>query len=303
MIAYSGPADESADRLVSTLFVATLFHGLVILGVSFSFLAPPAPTPSNTLEVVMVQGAVAELDPEDPEYLAQQNQLGAGSSDARERPATAPSNNPSLQNDGRLDGDALDTQQTGQQARPVERLVTRSESDSSVESVPWAVSDPSRRLSTARLMLASEDSAAALDEVRRALKAQGKNPDEDIITVNARASQFAAYLTYWRSHIEEVGTLNFPDDVRRAGLSGSPVLEVAINADGSIREIRVVRSSSEKLLDQAALRILRIAAPFNPFPEEIRKDYDVLRFVYEWQFLSGEIPTTRGRVTLPADGP
>lgn len=303
MSVYSGPADESADRLVSTLFVATLFHGLVILGVSFSFLAPPAPAPSNTLEVVMVQGAVSDVDPDDPEYLAQQNQVGAGSDTARERPATAPSNNPSLQNDGRLDGEALDTLRTGQEARPLERLVTRSPADSAVESVPWAVSDPSRRLSTARLMLASEDSAAALDEVHRALKAQGKNPNEDIITVNARASQFAAYLTYWRSHIEEVGTLNFPDDVRRAGLSGSPVLEVAINADGSIREIRVLRSSREKLLDQAALRILRIAAPFNPFPEEIRKDYDVLRFVYEWQFLSGEVPSTRGRVTLPSGGP
>ncbi len=303
MSVYSAPADDSADRLVSTLFVATLAHGLVILGVSFSFLAPQPPAESQSLEVVMVQGAESEVDPDDPEYLAQQNQLGAGSEQERERPATAPSNNRSLQNEGQLDGDALVTERAGQQATPVEQLVSRSPSDARVESVPWAVSDPARRLSTARLMLASEDSAAALDEVRRALKAQGKNPDEDIITVNARASQFAAYLTYWRSHIEEVGTLNFPDDVRRAGLSGSPVLEVAINADGSIREIRVLRSSREKLLDQAALRILRIAAPFNPFPEEIRKDYDVLRFVYEWQFLSGEVPGTRGRVSLPVDGP
>lgn len=303
MSVYSGSAGETSDRLVSTLFVATLAHGLVILGVSFSFLAPAPPVETNSLEVVMVQGAVSEIDPEDPEYLAQQNQLGAGSEQDSERPATAPANNRSLQNEGQLDGDALETMRAGQQATPVERLVTRSDTDTSVQSVPWAVSDPSRRLSTARLMLASNDSAAALDEVRRALRAEGKNPDEDIITVNARASQFAAYLTYWRSHIEEVGTLNFPDDVRRAGLSGNPVLEVAINADGSIREIRVLRSSREHLLDQAALRILRIAAPFNPFPEEIRKDYDVLRFVYEWQFLSGEEPRTRGRVSLPVDGP
>ncbi len=302
MSVYSGPADNSADRLVSTLFVATLAHGLIILGVSFSFLAPQSQPQGNSLEVVMVQGAVAEVDPEDPEYLAQQNQLGAGSEREQERPASAPANTRNLQNEGRLDGDALETQQAGQEARPVERLVTRSAADTALQSVPWAVSDPSRRLSTARLMLASEDSAAALDEVRRALRAEGKNPDEDIITVNARASQFAAYLTYWRSHIEEVGTLNFPDDVRRAGLSGNPVLEVAINADGSIREIRVLRSSRERLLDQAALRILRIAAPFDPFPEEIRKDYDVLRFVYEWQFLSGDEPRSRGRVTMPVDG-
>jgi len=302
MSIYAGPLDQSADRLVSTLFLATLAHGVVILGVSFSFLLPQPAPEATSLEVVLVQGAKTDREPDDPQYLAQQNQLGAGSEEQRERPATAPANTRSLQNEGQMDGDALDSQARGQKAQPLETLVSRSSSDTAVESVPWAVPDPSRRLTTARLMLASEESAAALDEVRRALRAQGKNPDEDIITVNARANQFAAYLTYWRSHIEEVGTLNFPDDVRRAGLSGNPVLEVAINADGSIREIRLVRSSREKLLDQAALRILRMAAPFDPFPEEIRKDYDVLRFVYEWQFLSGEQPATRGRVTLPAGG-
>lgn len=303
MSIYAGPLDQSADRLVSTLFLATLVHGIIILGVSFSFLLPQPTKDATSLEVVLVQGANTEREPDDPQYLAQQNQLGAGSDDQRERPATAPANTRNMENEGQMDGDALENQARGQQAQPLETLVSRSASDTAVESVPWAVSDPSRRLTTARLMLASEDSAAALDEVRRALKAQGKNPDEDIITVNARASQFAAYLTYWRSRIEEVGTLNFPDDVRRAGLSGNPVLEVAINADGSIREIRLIRSSQEKLLDQAALRILRIAAPFDPFPEEIRKDYDVLRFVYEWQFLSGEKPRTRGRVTMPVGGP
>ncbi len=302
MSIYAEPLDQSTDRLVSTLFVATLAHGVVILGVSFSFLLPqPAPETMN-LEVVLVQGADTTREPDDPEYLAQQNQLGAGSTDERERPATAPANTPSMQNEGQVEGDALESEARGQEAQPQETLVSRSPSDAAVESVPWAVPDPSRRLTTARLMLASEDSAAALDKVRRSLKAQGKDPDEDIITVNARANQFATYVSYWQSHTEQVGTLNFPDDVRRKGLTGSLLLEVAINADGSIREIRILRSSNEKLLDQAALRILRIAAPFDPFPEEIRKDYDVLRFVYEWQFLSGEQPSTRGRVSLPAGG-
>jgi protein TonB len=35
------------------------------------------------------------------------------------------------------------------------------------------------------------------------------------------------------------------------------------------------------------MQILRLAAPFEPFPEGLRADYDVLRFAYEWRFSEG----------------
>ena len=65
------------------------------------------------------------------------------------------------------------------------------------------------------------------------------------------------------------------------------MLEVAIGGDGSLGEVIVVRSSGRKEIDQAALSILRLASPFDPFPADMRKKYDVLRFAYEWQFLGG----------------
>jgi protein TonB len=74
------------------------------------------------------------------------------------------------------------------------------------------------------------------------------------------------------------------------------VLEVAIRADGSLGQIIVRRSSGRKELDQAALSILRLASPFDPFPSDLRKKYDELRFAYEWQFLGGP-----GKVSASSD--
>lgn len=65
------------------------------------------------------------------------------------------------------------------------------------------------------------------------------------------------------------------------------MLEVAINADGRLKEVVVRSSSGQRELDQAAMEILRLAAPFEPFPEGLRADYDVLRFAYEWRFSEG----------------
>jgi protein TonB len=73
--------------------------------------------------------------------------------------------------------------------------------------------------------------------------------------------------------------------------AGRPTLEVIIGADGRLDDIVVRRSSGDKALDQAALRILRLAAPFAPLPDVIRADYDVLRFAYEWDFKPGSAGT------------
>jgi protein TonB len=89
--------------------------------------------------------------------------------------------------------------------------------------------------------------------------------------------------------VERVGTLNFPNEARRRGMSGNPVLEVAISADGSLDQVLVRRSSGHRELDNAALVIVRLASPFDPFPPAMRERYPQLRFAYEWQFLNGRL--------------
>src|SRR5690606_6503778 len=97
----------------------------------------------------------------------------------------------------------------------------------------------------------------------------------------------AAYLHGWRSKVERIGTINFPTRFRSDQGYGRPILEVAIADDGELAEIVVRRSSGNAALDQAAVAILRMAAPFEPLPSSIKSRYDVLRFAYEWDFNGG----------------
>jgi protein TonB len=88
--------------------------------------------------------------------------------------------------------------------------------------------------------------------------------------------------------MERIGTANFPAAARR-GFSGRPVVEVALAADGRLHEVKIVRRSGDSAIDQAAIDIVRLGSPFDPFPAHIRAQYDVLRFAYEWRFLEGQI--------------
>jgi protein TonB len=118
-----------------------------------------------------------------------------------------------------------------------------------------------------------------------ALRLRGKETRDALITPDTRESRLAPYLDGWKRKIEKVGTLNFPTVARRRLATRNPVVAVVITADGTLKEAVIQESSGDQEIDQAALNILRKAAPFNPFPTNLKKDYDQLRFAYEWQFL------------------
>ena len=59
---------------------------------------------------------------------------------------------------------------------------------------------------------------------------------------------------------------------------------VFLDRDGTINELRILESSGKKVLDDAALRIVRLSAPFAPFTEEMRKQTDILEIIRTWQF-------------------
>jgi TonB family protein len=128
--------------------------------------------------------------------------------------------------------------------------------------------------------------ASAAEET---LRLRGDPAPDDRLLADTRESQIAAYLDGWKRRIEQVGTLNFPDEARRRALSGNPVLEVAIRADGHLEQVLVRRTSGHRELDAAAVRIVRLASPFDPFPPAVRDRYPLLRFAYEWQFLQGQL--------------
>lgn len=119
------------------------------------------------------------------------------------------------------------------------------------------------------------------------LRMRGEAMHQLWIAADTRESNVAVYLDSWRRKIERVGTMNFPSIVRRDRFSGTPVIEVTIGADGKLLQTTVRRSSGHVEIDEAAMRILKLASPYDPFPGELAAKHDEIRIAYEWQFLGG----------------
>ncbi len=267
------------DRLGFTLFFAASLHAAVILGVSFTRedIAPPAPT----IEVTLAQHADLEA-PEDADFIAQSNQLGSGTeADAREttarsetdfqseRPAPiAATPPPPMPADATFQRELLTTDSA------MEDQVTRSE-EVPVEETPTpeftalSYDDLAEEIASLEARIAAEEQALAKrPRVKRLTSVSTKSADE------------AAYLNAWRQKVERIGTANYPS----GGIYGDLRLLVVLRYDGELEEVRLLESSGHKALDDAALRIVRLAAPYQDFPVEMRKKYDRLEIIRTWQF-------------------
>jgi protein TonB len=121
-------------------------------------------------------------------------------------------------------------------------------------------------------------------QIRREMQAYQERPKRKFIGARAEEYRFAQYVDNWRHKVERVGNLNYPAEARARRIYGSLLLTVAIKADGEVESVEVERSSGHKILDQAAIRIVRLAAPFARFPDAIRRDTDILHITRTWTF-------------------
>ena len=271
------------DRLTTTLFLTALFHGILILGVTFT--APSRDGgDSPSLEVLLLPDeAVNEAANPKAFYLAQRNQRGSGTTEEAVRASTPPAAPLPTELLGEMEGDALELHKGTEGVPAAELIVTRSPRTE----ITYVDGDVTGDRKKEAPLAANADTAPVLASaaVEDKLALRGRRTLE--ITPDTRESRIAPYLDAWRRKVERLGTLNYPNQARRRALTGNPVLEVTIRADGSLENIRVRRSSGHPEMDQAALGILRLAAPFDPFPANVKAEYDELRFAYEWQFVSG----------------
>jgi protein TonB len=261
----------------------------VILGVSFSVQGLAKRDSLPTLEVLLVSNRLPE-SPENPDadYLSQRSQQGAGNTTSQRRAESPQSSLVPLDNPGIPQGQALTSRQAGRERASAEVLASSARADRAVRFTN-AVAEDSGSTQTPLLMRAGPVSPLPSVDDSEQLVLKGRSARELVVTPNTRASDVAVYLDQWKRKVERVGTLNFPLEARRKGLSGSPILEVAVRANGEMEDIVLRKSSGHAELDQAALAILKLATPFDPFPQELRQRHDVLRFAYEWQFLAGEL--------------
>jgi protein TonB len=264
---------SDSDRLALTLFLAIALHTLIILGVSFT----PGdrndrPPDLPTLDITVVQKRTPS--PDEADYLAQADQDGAGNVTEKVRPRQAtPEPAPAVP------------------ASPMEpepeRVVTQPEARQQIsENRSAAPNTEIRNLTAAQLINRSIEMVTLEEQLDQSPEVYSRQPRQVFISARTREFKYANYLNDWVNKVERVGNLNYPEQARRQGISGSLLLDVALNADGTVRDITVLRPSGHAMIDEAAIRIVNLAAPFAPLPNDIRKEADVLHITRTWEFSS-----------------
>lgn len=275
------PYDDGGDRLVVSLLIAAALHALIILGISFAPDALPPPEDSlPTLDITLVPERKTP-PPEQADYLAQTSQDGGGNTaekvpfqqEQQARAAAAPPPQPA-------------PAQTRELARPEGQRKVQV-----LEDQPEA--KPAAPATAAELINRSLELASLDEQLRQSMQAYSQRPRQAFISARTQEFKYASYMNDWVAKVERVGNLNYPDEARRQGISGSLMLQVSINTDGSVRNIRLLRSSGHKVLDDAAIRIVQLAAPYPPLPPEIRKDTDILHITRTWEFINNQGLSTR----------
>jgi protein TonB len=274
-------ADQQPDRLPAMLFLAALLHGILIIGVTFNPAMLDDFSDAISLEVTIVADPDQDIDrPDRAEYLAQASQEGGGNTTDQVRPSAPAENASPIDNPGDETGDSF-LESTEHQVSADQLLATAAEQQQSVTDDPRL--EPQPETHTA---LALESGAETT------LLIHDDDPRQLVISADTRESVVAAYLDNWKRRIESVGDEYFPTLGNLDGLTGSPTLEVSIDATGQLAEVVIRKSSGSRILDKAALDILRRASPFDPFPVEISAEYDSLRFAYKWLFSEEFVPST-----------
>jgi protein TonB len=288
---FAFPIGPQPDRLPPMLFLAALIHGILIIGITFNAIVGDAFSEAISLEVTIVADPEANvLEPESADYLAQASQEGSGTTSEQARPGALAESAVPVNNAGDEYGDAAEEatflDEVGDQVLTTQAAHNRAVLDQPRE-------DPSPDESTAALLVAGVDMTLPLPrEDRMDVAIHDDTPRELVTSVNTRESSIAPYLDRWKRKIESIGIRYLPDQTLLDGMSGSPTLEVIISSSGQLKEVIVRQTSGSRVLDQAALDILRRAAPFDPFPEAVRVDYDTLRFAYKWQFSTTRVEST-----------
>jgi protein TonB len=272
------------DRLVTTLFLVALLHVIVITGVTFVGPIGASKGPAPTLEVLLLTDSSPsrEANP-DAVYLAQRSQVGNGNTQKRERAANPADSPLAAINNGTAEGNALKFSQALAGNAAVEVIASRTERSTpayqSGTTLPNSLSESPLALSP------TPPNPITTSLIDNELRLRGQDTREAFITPDTRESRLAPYLDSWKRKIERIGTLNYPVAARSGLMQRNPVVEVIITADGNLQSAVIQQSSGNASIDQAALNILKRAAPFNAFPSDLSRDYDQLRFAYEWQFL------------------
>lgn len=288
-------AGYGTSHFGAALLFSLMLHAILILGIGFHF-AKPAPS-LPTLDVTLINTSNTQ-SPKQADFLAQANNAGGGNSDKAHRPG-APFSGPLPVTQSGIAPREMLPAAPQQQTESGPRIITTThDSDTTVAQQRDTRTEPPPREQVASVPVQQRLEMARLaQEVRDEQEAYARRPRRKFISANTRSVADAAYQVAWVQRIERIGNLNYPDAARRRHLHGDVVLSVTIGTDGQVRDARVYSSSGYRVLDDAAMRIVHLAAPFPPIPrEQDTQGHRITELVITrtWQFLPGNRLQTRG---------
>lgn len=279
---------QVTDKFSIALFIAISFHALMVMIIGFDF-ELPSPK-SKTLEVTLVQHTTKA--PVEADFIAQANQQASGT-ELRKQKLTTTENARFLSDTIQEISPPVQPQLAS--AEPIDEpslLATRNQ-EAVFEIINESENEPKTleekfRGETQIPSHISNDIAtleALLDQQRQAY---AKRPRiRRLTSVSAKAAIDAQYLDDWRRRIERIGNIHYPEEAKRNHLYGELRLAVIIQPNGYVDDIEVLHSSGIRVLDDAAMRIVRLAEPFQVFPSELKKEVDKLEIIRTWRFVPG----------------
>lgn len=273
------------DRLGMTLFMAVVVHALVILGVGFSTLLPERERPP-LIEITLTQSP-SDRTPEDYDFLAPEDQDGGGTVDEVMRPSEPSAVIPDprdmddiVQAEPTPTSPATAPEQT-QTITARESEQTTPEPEETAEETDVVEQRP-QDLEQTRQQVARD-----IADTTQTIDWSARYPSKQRINARTRSHAAAAYMHGWIQRVEQIGNLNYPDEARRRALSGNLVVEVTLLPDGTVENIQILRPSRYRVLDDAAIRVVQMAAPFAAVPEDVLDGKERLVITRTWEFVGG----------------
>ncbi len=275
---------DDTSRFQYAVLASLVLHAIVLFGVTIrppdlsklDSLAPP-------LEVVLVN-ARSTSRPHQADALAQQNLEGGGNTDL-ERRAKSPL--PVTRDDKQTHEVTMEARRVRQLEQEAKQLMTQLKSQTKVETAapqPQSQTESAVAPNAADIMNRSLEIARLEAQISKDWDAYQKRPRRRFLGARVQEYRFARYIEDWRQKVERIGTLNYPPAAREQRIYGSLQLTVSIKADGTVDNVEVNRSSGQKVLDEAALRIVHLGAPYAAFPPDISRDTDILSITRVWTF-------------------
>ena len=275
------------DRLFPTAIVASIVLHSIVLALRFSPFDLAALDPNGPLLEVALVNAKSTAKPTKAEILAQAHLDGGGNTDENRR---AKSPLPVLPDSAATDL-ALAAQRAEQPREEPRELMTRPQAAPSVAPAVPKATDAQQtpdQPNASELMQSSLEAVRLEAQIAKQMEAYEKRPKRRFVGARAEEYRFARYVEDWRLKVERVGNLNYPAAARAKKLYGNLLLTVGIRADGSLESVMVDRSSGQKILDLSAQKIVQLAAPYAPFPPDIKRDTDILYITRTWTFAPGD---------------